>query len=533
MIEQILSVASRAHRNPQTRSVKPESTLDVLSDSTKRQGDSTLGEGNRMSGSLAAVQNGLKQHSNDSALFDFPPSRLEIGNDLPTIKQDITLASTFTPDTPTPHEASEPKLDRKRILKLSGRKETMQLHSNGDETKEIHRVTVLTNGIKEKNEMSFVGKYRKIIITLLLIFTFCMTGFGSYLFRMFLRIPGLNDEVDELTSEVKVLTKTVNRLGFEIDRLHEEIKLLENNNNDLEKHLSDLAYENNVVQDLLIQFNTSSIEFKKVNAQLAEESALYEGYAISLNETVVELLDNIISITSSRDILNSTVLNSKTVNEDLQSHVETLSEENENLNDTVKALIETLRNFEDENKYFRELSGNLSVVVDFFRNANEGILNSNDALVSYLSETIISKRTLARVSVRHRMNAEFASWECGFQIAFQSTTFMQDVSLSIGSTSYKAVVNYINSKIFSDLCISVTNFEGFLRSKILSEGEELYDIRTNELTRGVNDYASKVLDYYFSDLGSRGGLEDSDWDSANYECNNLPVDKKFVFEVLQ
>lgn len=177
-----------------------------------------------------------------------------------------------------------------------------------------------------------------------------------------------------------------------------------------------------------------------------------------------------------------------------------MSVERESLNTTIYEINDLLLLYEEENQYFSELNGNLSIIASFISEEASVIQQSYEELVNFLATTIIVKRTLARIGLKDRMEAEIAGLECGFLVAFGAESFIQDTTLSIGPTSYEHVIDYINLKLFKDLCIDAQDFELFLSSEILPSGSEKHNINIQDLTKGINLYTSEAMNYYFYSL---------------------------------
>jgi len=384
--------------------------------------------------------------------------------------------------------------------------------------------------IKEINdEPSFVKDYGKFAFGLLLLYAVLITALGSYSLKNFFSIPDLENEIRGLMDEVNKLEKEVDRLSSEIDRLDETVNRSETNNNDLEIIVSDLSHDNQLTHELLLQFNASNIELKEMGVKLVGENEDYESFVMNLNQTMYDLREETTFLNASRAILNSTVEDFKAINMRLQLQVDYFAEETQNLNNTVDKISGTLEEYKVENKYFIELNGNLSVIVDFIMGETSVIQKSYEELVSNLATIITVKGRLARVGLKDRMQAEIAGLECGLLVAFGTEPFIQNVTLSIGKFSYAHVIDYVNLKLFKDLCIDVQDFQLFLRRKILSPGLGIHEINIQDLTRGINMYTSEVINYYFYNFGEHKSMEDSDWEEVNYECNNLVESKKFIF----
>lgn len=392
--------------------------------------------------------------------------------------------------------------------------------------KNIH--SIQTVRVKEEND-SFVEKYSKIMFGLVLLYAILITVLGSFSLKSFFSIPDLENEIKALTDEVSKLENEVDKLSSEVHRLDEVVTRSEKNNYDLEIIVSDLSHENQLTHELFLQFNASNIELQDMSIKLVEENEDYEGYVMNLTQTVNDLTEETIFLNASSAILHATVEDFKIINMELQLQVAHFAEETQNLNMTVDKISDTLEQYKVENEYFNELNGNLSVIADFIMGETGIIQQSYEELVSYLKSIIMVKKSLARVGLKDRIQAEIAGLECGFLVAFGTEPFIQNVTLSIGASSYENVIDYVDVKLFKNLCIDVHNFQLFLRSEMLSPGLKIHEINMQDFIRGIDMYTSELIHYYFYDFGERKSMKDSDWEKANYECNNLVESKKFTF----
>ena len=202
----------------------------------------------------------------------------------------------------------------------------------------------------------------------------------------------------------------------------------------------------------------------------------------------------------------------------------------EDLNMTVQALDEAIDRLIQQNEEFSELNEDLQTIAVFLEGSVQGVDQSYEDLGKELADTIVKKRALAETGLKDRMRAEMAGWECGLNTAFGYLPFGNDENIAIGNSHYGDVMDYIDQKILSDMCIDRINLDLYLKNEILTPGYNSWDINMKDLTFGVNAYVGEVFNYYFPDLGENGGIESAQWDAADYDCNNLSED--LVFQVV-
>ena len=272
----------------------------------------------------------------------------------------------------------------------------------------------------------------------------------------------------------------------------------------------------------MAQLQESNSEFSQLNENLQVENNRYSEYTQTLNATVTQLVTELALTTETKQALQISLDEYKEIRETLEEEVLTLSNTAGNLNSTVEELNKAIKDFQDENERFR-------TIVSFLEGEANGAQQSYDELARALEETIVRKRALAEIGVKERMNSELASWECGLDNAYGHLAFGKNFSLPIGYTYYDDVINYTNGKLLADFCIEIEDIESYLKNEFISEGTSLWTINLENFTKGVNVYTSAALNYYFPDEGDTNGLESESWEAANYECNNLPQDKKFSY----
>ena len=90
------------------------------------------------------------------------------------------------------------------------------------------------------------------------------------------------------------------------------------------------------------------------------------------------------------------------------------------------------------------------------------------------------------------------------------------------STDAKVGVNYL--KYYGD---KMVNSKDEAKDRLnQNNAEDIYDnpvYTTNHIVSGINTYTTLAFNYYFGD----NGLTEEDWINAQYDCENLPTNKKF------
>ena len=281
------------------------------------------------------------------------------------------------------------------------------------------------------------------------------------------------------------------------------------------------------------QLNATLDEFKEQNILLLDENARYEEYTRTLNETVDDLVTELVDVRNTEKQLENALDDYELVARTLRTEISILANHTDELNQTVQELDSAIDIFEEENQQFRELNEDLRKIVSFLEVEANDVQTSYEELAQQLADTILRKEVLAEIGLQERMKSELSGWECGFLTAFGDKDFGKDPQVAIGYSSYDTVMNYISDRLLSDVCIVRGNLELFLRSEIVPDGTELWDITMKDLAFGVNIYSAKVLNHYFPGENDTEGLENSTWNAADYECSNLDVGDRYSYVASQ
>ena len=103
--------------------------------------------------------------------------------------------------------------------------------------------------------------------------------------------------------------------------------------------------------------------------------------------------------------------------------------------------------------------------------------------------------------------------------------FATDRSQVIGEDDYLDVLEYVDERILSELCLDPADFADRLRQRY----ESPQRITTNQLLSSVSAYTSDALEYYFP-TGDKMGLSSLDWSNAGFRCEHLPLDLRYAYD---
>ena len=107
------------------------------------------------------------------------------------------------------------------------------------------------------------------------------------------------------------------------------------------------------------------MEYKEQNDFLEAENYRYQAYTKTLNQTVDNLVGELIRATDAEQQLSSTVEQYKTLSETMEAEISILVNQKNDLNETVTELSEVIAIFEDQNNQLGALNEDLGKIASF------------------------------------------------------------------------------------------------------------------------------------------------------------------------
>lgn len=386
----------------------------------------------------------------------------------------------------------------------------------------------------KRSKQSKAIAFSKPVIAIAGIVVVALTGGGAYLLSEWFTIPGLTAQIEELQTQVKLLTA-------QVDRLEEEnIKF---------SHLNDrLEEENTVFASEIVKFNKTNALYAELNLELADVTAdnirlnemlnasnvRYQELNLQLDETTNDLQTqvNVLSMVNKR--LDTTVAYYAKENLVLGENVDRLESTNKELTFKVQNLNSTAMILTRENNRLSLLNDDLKVIASFLNETTGTLKDSYEDVAAFLARQIDAGRAIWTRTTQNLYRARTNNMVCDIQSRFSGQPFVVDSTAAIGGTHYDEVIAYVEETMLSELCIRRDHFEAFL----LSESTKVTssDITLNDLVRGLTRYNMMVFDYYFprdiSRVDSGEALSTDDWAAANYQCEELPLAKRFVWPLV-
>jgi hypothetical protein len=337
-------------------------------------------------------------------------------------------------------------------------------------------------------------------------------GAAAYLLNGWLRIPALNEEIERLELQVNHLSNEVSRLGYENDRyaslnteLNNTVLELTNLTDSLNSSVVELETLSGSLNATNLALTEEVKELKSHNQNYAELNSNLNSTAIYLTAEVESLKITLAHLVSENYALSNTTM----ALESIRDHLNNLTVEQ---NETLIELQVTLDSFKEENDRLQDLNADFISILGFLNETSLGIDTSLSQITDFLSSQIAASEVLVLESLENTMRQRIGSWDCDYRDIFREQTYGSDYSAPI--TERSRVLDYVDERVLSELCLSRDDFDSYLSFRF-PQGLTSY-----RLFRGVLEYTSKALDFYFPEEGEFG-LSGSSWSDAAYACKNL------------
>jgi methyl-accepting chemotaxis protein len=375
-------------------------------------------------------------------------------------------------------------------------------------------------------------------------------------------VPGLNNQIQELEREVSRLEEQNDRYEVLNSELNATVVDLQQLNQDLKETAVRLAIS-------VHELNVSVTNLQIVNQQLREENVRYsvlndalQGTARNLSDTVDQLQDNVGNLTLQNQELASTTTF-------LKEETERLNGLNDDLSRTVLMLNESLTDITAANAKLSSLNTDLSRIVSFLNdtttNTTNTINHTLDELTRAISEQIAINRVAVVQSLENRYMQQAMFWDCSFRDVFRGESFILDedspiilagndnmttTNSSSSSNNYIRVMEYVEDRVLSKLCLDASDFERYIMDIMMMYNESaagagagaaasatptptptptpIRQLSANKIYRAVAEYTMAAMSYYFPAKGEEG-LTVDDWAEAKLDCHDVPP---FAFEPL-
>lgn len=397
----------------------------------------------------------------------------------------------------------------------------------------------------------FLGMTKPVfaIIAFSLLFT---TASAIVFFTQFLRIPGLDNqiaalttEVDRLESQLVELEIEIDRLSSEVDRLGSEVDSLSSQNDRLASENDRLEIENDAFNELNQKLNGTSLDLVELLqslsdtsdnllfqvSQLTIENDILRNSTGSLETQVINLQDQTETLNTTNAELNATSKILEAQNAELVSDIVLLNGTNNALLAQNNDLNATLTTLGQQNSDLNDQVGRLESVLSFL---NETTGNGTfDELIQTISGLIETNRNLALTSLQTQYLVRSDNWLCDYLTDFSGKAFIDNPNLGIGESDYPSVISNVELGAMDPLCLDTDNFEDFVSLNYegaQSGASSPSNVTTNQLRSAIKQYTTKALNHYFPDQGETG-VSPQNWTEAGYDCKGFPSILKFTIDL--
>ena len=341
------------------------------------------------------------------------------------------------------------------------------------------------------------------------------------------RLEAQVDELEKLISDFNVtvveLSGEVSELQVENDKLETQNAILADANGTFGNQTADLQkeidYQKGIVSNLTLENEVLKEEVFNLEVLNGELTNLTQ----SLNETNIELAaraDNLTAVNNELVESNEALRNQTEV---LQANLGELVLEFDAAYENLVELQDEVAVLQEENDRLGNLTESLGAILSFLEETNQDADLTVDQLASQLEEQITNSRRLVLENLQNTMKQRTQSWNCDYINEFAGSSFTQDYNVPIPGGDYDSVMDFVESRVLTDLCLDRSAFELYLSVNFMPSGDGL---TSNELISGMALYTSAALNYYFPD-SVETGLAPEEWAEASYDCSNLPTERQY------
>jgi predicted nucleic acid-binding Zn-ribbon protein len=358
-----------------------------------------------------------------------------------------------------------------------------------------------------------------------------LTGSTGYLFRSWMKLPGLNTQIEQLEEQVAKLNSEIDRLSSQVDRLELENNRYESLNGQLNATVDELVHVKDDLNATSSQLEWTAGRLNETNQELedrieelVDENTEYKQLNDQLNETTTTLTGQVslFRATLARMTLeNQGLKNLTSALEEVAASLGNLTQEQ---NATLLQFQTTLTDFQEENSRLESNNEDLRTLVSFLNETSSGLGQNLDAITAFLANQIVTNQVLVLNSLENTYRQRVATWDCDYRDIFQGEAFVQDFTRVISATNFDTLIlPYLEQRVLSELCLDTSDFDAYVQATTppsSSTTDSLTPLTSTRLLRSVLQYTSSALDYYFPE-STEAGLSTEEWATASFDCENL------------
>ncbi len=250
-------------------------------------------------------------------------------------------------------------------------------------------------------------------------------------------------------------------------------------------------------------------------------------------ESLKALGERIETISALHDNLDDTIESLEREKESYKKIAENLESSNVDLVDRVESLEEQLSGIEEQNDSLSKHNEDLRSIITFLNQAGLDLNATVEGVADYLADEISENEQLVMRDLELSYENVYLYWRCAtsFEFIYSNKPWMLDRDTAIGENDYDDVMEFIDEHVLTETCASKSDFVNFLvNDKFINyKGDNPpVEISFNTLESGVERYSTMMMQHYFSN-DDNNGLTEEDWNTARYDCQNIPIDERYVW----
>jgi len=334
--------------------------------------------------------------------------------------------------------------------------------------------------------------------------------------------PYSKEDIDNLTSEIDRLEGLNKQLSNQLDDYEDLNNMLNASIDELKRQNDILSDSNDRYEELNNQLNDTIAELKEQNLFLEEQVDIFTGLNQDLNATVIDLTKEV-------DRLEGQVSNFTAENDRLEKLVDSLTDETntlKELSDVLQTNVDRLEgdiaSLERENNRLDTAINDLKTVIEFWDDVSGNFDETYEEMAAFLASQIETNRLMVLEALENTYHQRVAGWDCALRDQFAMEAFANNDDEPIPADRFGDVMEYVDERVLSDLCLDKSNFEDYLEGRYTG----MNDMTVRRLVTSVQSYTWSAIDHYFPEKGEIG-LSPEDWAAADYDCGKLTAAQKY------
>lgn len=339
------------------------------------------------------------------------------------------------------------------------------------------------------------------------------------------RVPGLQQQIEDLEEQVDLLEVQVVRLSVENDRfeqlneeLMEQVDVLGELNDELNETATELEFQVNALNNTVTNLSETSTmliatgeEFEKLNSELNQTQ---QDLRVEIEE--LQILE------SNLTELNSVLLNNT---EELANEVDELQNVTSGLQESVNDLEDQVQIISESNAFLAQAVDDLNTVTEYVNAAFGGFNDDLATVVAALNSSTVSTREGVFRSLLAYYRDVVTFWDCRNDDLFGNFPFFQDQSspiLDSGLGPFGDLVSTLDERMLSIMCLDRIDFQAYLTAEEGPLDTTSYD----DFLRAAGNYGQLAIEHYGLPVGmcpegSTDCVTASEWEEGGFECENV------------